>query len=328
MKPFRYALLLASFYGCVAGAYTAWSGDLAARLANNLQDLHRIEQVKGQVFVATTAIFLFFASWLLMARFKRVAEERENLQRAAAMSQSRILAGEYAAAVAHDFNNVLLVTSSIIDEIQQNPSNGVDRSLLREATEAIDRGRNLSLRLARSARGRHTLRRERLSVSVVTRTMVRSLAKLQRVRACQVSVDANSEYEAEIDPTLFEQILTNLIINAADAAGERGQIRVVVAGDVQQVRLEVHDSGPGIPAEKRESIFKAFETTKSEGLGLGLLSVRTAANMLGGSVAVEDSPLGGAKFVVRLPSASSPVIIKPIAATASQPATFPNRASG
>jgi signal transduction histidine kinase len=328
VKPFRYALLLASFYGCVAGAYIAWSTDLAAQFANNLQDLHRIEQVKGQVFVATTALLLFGAAWFLMARFKRVAEERETLQRAAAMSQSRILAGEYAAAVAHDFNNVLLVTASIIDEIQENPSSGVDRSLLREATEAIERGRNLSLRLARSARGRHTLRRERLGISMLTRTMVRSLAKLQRVRACQVSVEANSEYEAEIDPTLFEQILTNLIINAADAAGERGQIRVVVAGDAQQVRLEVHDSGPGIPAEKRETIFKAFETTKSEGLGLGLLSVRTAANMLGGGVSVEDSPLGGAKFIVRLSSASSSVVVKPMATSTSQPASFPNRASG
>jgi signal transduction histidine kinase len=327
VKPFRYALLLASWYGCLAGAYIAWSGDLAARVANNLQDLHRIEQVKAQIFVATTAAFIFIAAWLLMARFKRVAEERENLQRAAALAQGRILAGEYAAAVAHDFNNVLLVTASIIDEIQQDPCSGVDPSLLYEATEAIERGRNLSLRLARSARGRHTLKRERTGISSLTRTMVRSLAKLQRVRACQVSVEANSEHEAEIDSTLFEQILTNLIINAADAAGERGQIRVVVAGDTQQVRLEVHDSGPGIPVGQRETIFRAFETSKNEGLGLGLLSVRTAAHMLGGSVAVEDSPLGGAKFIVRLPSALSSIVAKHMTASASAPVPLSNRVS-
>ncbi len=326
MKPLRYALLLALFYGCVAGIYIAWSGDLAAKLASNLHDLERLERLKGLVFVATTAGLLFLATWGLLARFARVAEERENLQRASMMAQSRILAGEYAAAVAHDFNNVLLVAASIIDEIQDSQASGVDHALLREASEALDRGRALSLRLARSARGRHTLRRERMGVGQATRTMVRALAKLQRVRACQVSVDAASEVEAEIDPTLFEQILTNLILNAADAAGERGQIRVVVAAEADQVRLEVHDSGPGVPVDKREIVFKAFETSKSDGLGLGLVSVRTAATMLGGGVTVDDSPLGGARFVVRLPSATSPVISKSQAASASRP--VPNSTSG
>jgi two-component system CitB family sensor kinase len=69
--------------------------------------------------------------------------------------------------------------------------------------------------------------------------------------------------------------------------------------------IEVHDNGPGVPVERRADLFTSLATTKPDGNGLGLFSVKACANGLGGQVEVGDSPLGGALFRIRLPLATS-----------------------
>ena len=69
----------------------------------------------------------------------------------------------------------------------------------------------------------------------------------------------------------------------------------------------VDDDGPGIPAEKREAVFERFarldesRATSSGGAGLGLAICARLTELMGGRIAVEDSPLGGARFVLELP---------------------------
>jgi nitrogen-specific signal transduction histidine kinase len=69
----------------------------------------------------------------------------------------------------------------------------------------------------------------------------------------------------------------------------------------------VHDNGPGIPQERRSSLFDAMTTTKQGGSGLGLFSARTCVHGLGGMLEVAVSPLGGALLRVRLPRHPTPV---------------------
>ncbi|MBV9131693.1 MAG: sensor histidine kinase, partial [Chloroflexi bacterium] len=82
--------------------------------------------------------------------------------------------------------------------------------------------------------------------------------------------------------------------------------QVSVSGRIDQtgqLRLEVADSGPGIPPADRERIFRKFERLRdaTSGAGLGLAIARAAIEAQGGQLWVESSPLGGACFVVRLP---------------------------
>jgi signal transduction histidine kinase len=111
------------------------------------------------------------------------------------------------------------------------------------------------------------------------------------------------------DPVRVRQILSNLATNAAKFTA-RGEIRFVARPAPGGVVLEVHDTGCGIPADKHESIFGAFEQVSpsggatspgSGGIGLGLAIVKQLSDLLDGSVEVASEPGRGATFTVRLP---------------------------
>ena len=104
----------------------------------------------------------------------------------------------------------------------------------------------------------------------------------------------------------IQETLLNLVLNAADATGGRGRIEVRSFEEDGAHVLEVHDDGPGVPLDIREEVFRAFFTTKADGNGLGLLSVRACAELHGGTAEIGDSPLGGACFRVTLRSAEGP----------------------
>jgi nitrogen fixation/metabolism regulation signal transduction histidine kinase len=102
---------------------------------------------------------------------------------------------------------------------------------------------------------------------------------------------------------LVKGILTNLLENAAEAAGPGGAVMTVTQAQGRQVVVEVHDSGPGISDEARHTLFEPTITFKKQGMGLGLSIARKNALLLGGDVTVIAGELGGAGFRVALPGA-------------------------
>ncbi len=103
----------------------------------------------------------------------------------------------------------------------------------------------------------------------------------------------------------LHQIVVNLLENAADAIAERPEGRIVVAARAEQGRavLTVDDNGPGVAAEIRDKIFEPFFTTKpvGSGTGLGLYLSYNLAAKLGGTLAADAGPLGGARFTLSIP---------------------------
>ncbi|MFO1418600.1 MAG: ATP-binding protein [Methylotetracoccus sp.] len=112
------------------------------------------------------------------------------------------------------------------------------------------------------------------------------------------------------DPVRMRQVLHNLIKNAQEAApAERpGKIGILarMADDARasNVELVFWDDGPGIPVEQADRIFEPYVTTKAKGTGLGLAIVKKIIEEHGGSIRLESSDPGGARFVIRLPIAS------------------------
>jgi len=105
----------------------------------------------------------------------------------------------------------------------------------------------------------------------------------------------------------LQQVVINLVTNAEYVVRGRNPAIVQLRTQAREgwVRLTVDDSGPGIPREIRGRIFDPFFTTKSpdEGTGLGLAICQRVVTEVGGKIWLEDSELGGARFVVELPAA-------------------------
>jgi signal transduction histidine kinase len=108
------------------------------------------------------------------------------------------------------------------------------------------------------------------------------------------------------DEGQIEQVVINLLINAADAleGRERGKITLQTAATGESVVLFVRDNGPGIPEEAMGKIFKAFFTTKEtgKGTGLGLFISQSIIEGSGGAISAKNHQGGGAEFAIKLPA--------------------------
>ncbi|MDR0240482.1 MAG: HAMP domain-containing protein [Burkholderia sp.] len=122
------------------------------------------------------------------------------------------------------------------------------------------------------------------------------------------------------DPKLVARALLNLIRNGARYASHK--VLLAAASDATgALVLSVDDDGPGIPAAERARVFEPFQRLDSSrdrqtgGFGLGLAIVRRVAQVHGGDVRLEDSPLGGARFVITLPTLTLPDNLFDVAST-------------
>ncbi|MCK6505914.1 ATP-binding protein [Myxococcota bacterium] len=104
-----------------------------------------------------------------------------------------------------------------------------------------------------------------------------------------------------LDAARFRQVLWNLLLNAAQATPDQGQIAVIMRRRADHVELRVTDSGVGISPENMVRIFDPFFTTRSGGTGLGLANVERIMRAHGGSVSVYSKPGQGTSFMLCLP---------------------------
>jgi nitrogen fixation/metabolism regulation signal transduction histidine kinase len=111
--------------------------------------------------------------------------------------------------------------------------------------------------------------------------------------------------EVSADRQLLKQALVNLVENAVLSAREvrPGDVHVVVGVVALPDAVVVHvdDNGPGVAPERRERVFEPYETSRKSGTGLGLAIVKKIVLDHGGEIWIEESPLGGARFCLRLP---------------------------
>lgn len=105
---------------------------------------------------------------------------------------------------------------------------------------------------------------------------------------------------AVADPDLIKGVLTNLLENAAEAARPGGTVRAATSATGERLNIEVHDSGPGLSAQARSSLFEPTISFKKGGMGLGLSIARRSALLCGGDIETFEGELGGAGFRVIL----------------------------
>ena len=123
-----------------------------------------------------------------------------------------------------------------------------------------------------------------------------------------------ARFDLQLDPTgprayaaadLVKGIVTNLLQNAAEAAGADGRVMARTAAGETTVAIEIHDSGPGLSAEAEATLFEPTITFKPGGMGLGLSIARSHALLSGGDLTRIPGVLGGAAFRVTLPASGA-----------------------
>jgi two-component system sensor histidine kinase DctS len=245
---------------------------------------------------------------------RKQLEDRERHQAEAMAYQSRLTTlGEVASALAHQLNQPLTAVMGynaglqrmLADAPDSNPA--VIQALKLQGDQASEAGR--IVRRIREFLTRRGPQREACDLGAVAQ---RAVELLQRdLKARQVDIvwallpDLPWVYA---DPILMEQVLINLIRNAADAltasasAGHGGTIRIATAqAGVRFVRLDVEDDGAGLGGRTVEQLSAPFYSTKSDGMGMGLAICRSVIEVHHGGMDVGVSSLGGARFSFTLP---------------------------
>ena len=128
--------------------------------------------------------------------------------------------------------------------------------------------------------------------------MLEDVAASARRAGAEVSVDAPGPLTVKLRQDALRRALTNLVDNARRHAG---RVALSAASAGRSALVMVDDDGPGIPAARRESVFRPFESDAAGGTGLGLTIARDIVRAHGGDITLEDSPLGGLRARVRLP---------------------------
>lgn len=304
LRPLPAAAILAGGYLLIGTGYILVSSQLAAALAGSVTELKTFEELKGIAFVAITGLALFALTYSGLRRIGRHQQEADAHLEALATAENRALVGMLASSLAHDIRNALSVTSSELELLLESEALATeDRAALEEARAANDRVVELTRRLSQLGRERMAGDPdEQFDLARLLRDIEKVCRRHRAVRDHQCATTGlDQPCPMTGSPLLVARAVTNLVVNAGEAMATPGRLRLELAPtDPGMVEVRVDDSGPGIPAADREKVFAAFHTTKPEGTGIGLLSVRLCAEHHGGAAWAGESPLGGARFVMRL----------------------------
>jgi len=138
-----------------------------------------------------------------------------------------------------------------------------------------------------------------VDVNELLRELVRSV--IPNSMTVDLRLDATeASIVGHYDP--LRRALGNVLRNAVEATGGTGNVTVSVHQSDGATIVRVADDGPGIPAPERARIFDPYVTGKTEGTGLGLALVKQTVEQHSGDIRIEDTPGGGATFVVTLPA--------------------------
>jgi len=253
----------------------------------------------------------------LEATNKELRETQTRLVQSAKMASL----GELVAGIAHEINNPLAFIQAHQGTVERLL--GQVEALLPAESEAAplvargrDRAQSMTLGLARIQDLVANLRRfsrqddgafQLVKVPEAMETVLTLLGPKLGDRVI-VERDLRGVEELVCLPALFNQVVMNLVSNAADAIPGQGRIVIGTRSDWRSYTITIADSGPGVPEALRDRVFEPFFTTKAigQGTGLGLAIAYNVVAAHEGSITVGASPEGGACFTVSVPMRTEP----------------------
>lgn len=279
--PLRGAAVLTAVYLLVGSAWIVASSLLAATQVGDGAYLVLVEVIKGLAFVVVTGLVLFGGLFWLLRRQAELARVATAWRDATAEAERHAIAGVVAASVGHDINNIIMIL---------------------DAEEEPDARRRGLERLTALARRLQQIGREddledlvELDLREVVGEMVRFVRGHERLRGRDLVVTAPERVQVRLPRLLFERALLNVLLNAGEATGVGGRVRLYAGVEGGRCVVVVEDSGPGLPADPG-ALMQPGITTRTRGSGLGLLPLQALAQRLDAEVVLARSAsLGGAR---------------------------------
>jgi two-component system, NtrC family, sensor histidine kinase HydH len=228
-------------------------------------------------------------------RLSESFERAREAERLAAM-------GQLSAALSHEIRNPLAsIKGSLPILLEAVPEDDSRREFVDVVRKEITRLEDLTTQFLEYARPPHPT-----WVADSLNDITRGVARLVHKQAERARVSIECELDEELglcdmDSNRIRQVVLNLALNAIQAMGNGGMLRLTTRRDGDSICLDVEDDGPGLSAEAREHLFEPFFTTKENGTGLGLAVVYQWVQRHGGRIEVGGSASGGARFTLSLP---------------------------
>ena len=244
-------------------------------------------------------------------------EARDALVRAKEEAErSNRFKDQFLSTMSHELRtplNAVVGFSDLLTEEQYGPLNDRQKRYvnhIRTGGKHLLRLINDILDLSKIEAGRLQLAIESVPVNVSFAEALDTLRPLADKKSQTLSKNAPRELSVRADATRFKQILINLLGNAVKFTPDGGKIEVAARQIGDTVRIEVRDSGPGIPDHEQKRIFEAFyrlgQSDKGpEGTGLGLAITRRLVELHGGDLGIESQPGAGSCFYFNLPAVAA-----------------------
>jgi signal transduction histidine kinase len=253
------------------------------------------------------------------AALRDEAARRKLAERKLVETERMRAIGQLASGVAHDFNNLLAGVMSHLEVIVRVSSEPRVWKSAEHAKHAVERGGRLVRSLLAFAKAQ-PLERRAVGIGASFRTFLPLVARTIGPQY-SIQLDVPDDlWDCETDPDQLDMALLNLLTNARDAMPGGGVVTVtadniVVSGNGEgavpelaageYVRVDVRDTGTGIPGDLVDRVFEPFFTTKelNEGSGLGLSQVQGFVRQSGGAVTIASNPGSGTVVSLYLPRA-------------------------
>lgn len=261
---------------------------------------------------ATSLIYTFVGVlvWLLVRNLrqrenllKHHLEELERTRERLTEEEKLAAVGRLSSTIAHEIRNpVAMISSALATSVRPGQDEAERHKMLEIAASEASRLERVTSDFLAYARPRSA----RISRTNVADTLnyVAAIAGTHAANhSVALTVEADSNLHADFDPTLIQQALINLVLNAIDACAGPGTVKLRASvNESRAMRLEVIDDAGPIPAEVAAKLFEPFFTTKAGGTGLGLAIARNAARAQGGDLELRINQPGRVCFAIEIPA--------------------------
>jgi len=241
----------------------------------------------------------------LVEHYQRTQSELEATQDQLVQTAKLAVLGELSAGINHELNQPLLALQTYAENSKKLMERGYTEMVsdnLDEILQITGSMHSIISRLKVFARKTPPEPRA-VEVGEIVNASVGIMGPLLKKAGVELVVDS-THFGAEVlcEPVQVQQVMINLITNASEAMQglPAPWVSVRVQHDLNWIRIEVEDNGPGIAPEMQNRIFEPFFTTKSKGLGIGLALSRRIIETLSGTLTAEAGKQGGSLFVIRL----------------------------
>ena len=288
------------------------------RLAEQALELNRQKSLRNQIIWWAILGILAMASVLGFYYFRQqkkriLAENALQLKELEAknLRENERIKSAFFTNISHEFRTPLTLIISPLQEMIQGTFQGNQQSylkmMLRNGNRLLDLVNQL-LDLAKLEVGSLSLHKEKADILEFIKSIASSFESLAEVRGIQFYLTAPiGALETEFDKDKLQKIVTNLLSNAFKFTPEGGEVRLEIKTSEKHIKLEVSDSGIGIPPGDLPHIFERFYQAKDvnnlehSGSGIGLALVRELVELHGGEIKAKSKKNEGSNFILRLP---------------------------